>query len=248
MYSIEQIGKVNFEFERDSRSIFSLPSENKTIKLINSMIANILNSDFKSDFEENMTDNYVKETLIDNIFDEQFHQIEEYLIKHSFDNALNIFNAIFYLLEYFTAWINEPRKNHLKQFFSDLCFYLNCLIISYFSLLNIEIKNENFKITVSLLKNLISEIDIFDVYLKENFNIKLLTAIKPRDFNTLSYFSIENLVEYLKDLESKKLKADGYCFRYINFNANDLIFKPDKFRFYNFDSIGKYYLNFNSYI
>jgi len=239
MSSLDKKAKLNFEYERDSRSIFSLPSENYSIKLINSMISEILASDFISDFKENFTDNYEKEALLDNIFLNYFDQIEKNLIIRSFQDAFNIINAIFFMLEFFSAWIRELDSNDNMHFFSDLCFYLNSLIISFLSFAFYEKESEKTKIIQFNLERLLSEIENFDSFLKENFNIVVISSCNIDCLKTLSLLDIKDLIKILRTLTNNKIEDDGYCFQHNEYNLNCLIFDPLKLSFRDFIDLSK---------
>jgi len=204
------------------------------------MISEILDSDFNSDFEENFTSNYEKESLIDNIFLEYFKEIEINLTRLSFQEAFNILNAIFFLLEYFRAWVNELENNDYKSFFSDLNFYLNNLIISFLSFQYYEKEGEKSKSIASNLERLIIEIQKFSDYLKENYNINSISVINFDDYKTLSGFDIEDLIKVLKTLAEAKLEEEGVCFHHKDYNLEKLIYDPLK-SFKNFYHLSNTY-------
>ena len=233
--------KVNFEYERDPRSIFSLPRENDIINLINSMIAEILDSDFVSDFKENFTSNYEKETLLDNIFLEHFKDLEINLTRLYFQGAFNTLNAIFFVLEYFPTWVNQLESNQYKSFFSDLSFYFNNLIISFLSFAHFEKEKEEARIMGFNLEKLIIEIQNFSVYLKKNFNINPISAFSLDYYKTLSNFDVEELNEILKTLVEAKLEVEGVCFYHKVFQIEKLIYNPLK-SFKSFSELGKIYV------
>lgn len=229
--------KVYFNYERDPRSIFSLPNDNNTISLINSIIEEILKTDFISDFKENFTSNYQKESMIDNVLFEYFKRLEFNLTRQCFRQSFNVLNAIFFVLEYFTAWVNELETNQFDSFFSDLSFYLNNFLISFLSFAHFQKESEEAKLIGLNLEKLLVEIQNFSDYLKENFNINPISALTIQDYKTFSACDIEDLIEVLIDLADAKFEEKEYCFHYEEYHYEKLIYDPLK-TFKKFSDLG----------
>jgi len=217
--------KINFEFERDPKSIFSIPNDNLTINIIHQMIDNIIYFDFIKDFDENISSNYEKESLLFNTFDNYFREIERNMTIDCYENVLKILNAIFFVLEYFTSWLHEIDKNEYKEIFETLSFYLNIsiMIVLYFNFgyEGIKIDSE----FIEYLKSLLKEIELFSSFLIENFNINSLYIYDTNNFINLFNLNKEDLKKNIYELLNCKLQKDGFLLFFYEYPNEHPLYK-----------------------